>query len=83
MARALYHKPEIILLDEATTGLDASTQKSILTTLRSVLGETTVVIVSHDDDIVALCDRRKRDRANGTRLTKHLGTKQRRIEECG
>lgn len=56
VARALYHDPEILLLDEATTGLDAETQKNILASLRTTLRGTTVLIVSHDLELIRLCD---------------------------
>lgn len=55
IARALAGEPEIIVLDEPTTGVDIKTQKefySLLQSLNSKL-EMTLVLVSHELDIVA------------------------------
>lgn len=50
IARAIVSKPEIILLDEPTTGLDVFSQESILKVVRELTEEEhlTVMAVTHD-----------------------------------
>lgn len=50
IARALYHEPDILLLDEATNELDASTESSVLAHLLG-LREKTIVFVTHKQSI--------------------------------
>jgi iron complex transport system ATP-binding protein len=49
IARALVHRPEILVLDEPTTGLDLAARHSFLRMLQSVVatGSTTLVLVTH------------------------------------
>lgn len=47
LARALYSKPQLLILDEATSGLDASSEAFISETLRKLHGTVTVMIIAH------------------------------------
>lgn len=47
LARALYRQPRILVLDEATSALDNATEHEIATTLRSLQGSMTILIVAH------------------------------------
>lgn len=47
IARALYHKPKYLFLDEATTGLNAFTEVTIMDDLFDYMKESTIVIVAH------------------------------------
>lgn len=47
IARALLRNPQLLLLDEATSGLDSALEDQVLTAIRRVLPNSTVVIVSH------------------------------------
>jgi ATP-binding cassette subfamily C protein len=47
IARALYHKPSVLFLDEATSNLDQETEKLLHQTLETVSIDMTVVIVAH------------------------------------
>jgi len=47
IARALVKDPTLIVLDEATTGLDATTEASILETLTGLRGRVTILAISH------------------------------------
>ena len=47
LARALYRRPRVLVLDEATSALDNATEFEIATTLRSLHGSITILIVAH------------------------------------
>jgi ATP-binding cassette, subfamily B, bacterial PglK len=47
IARALYHKPAVLFLDEATSNLDQDTEHLLHETLERVSTDMTVVIVAH------------------------------------
>lgn len=59
IARALVHRPKILLADEPTGNLDAITSREIVQLLKRIndVG-TTVLLVSHDRDIVNAMRRR-------------------------
>ncbi len=47
LARAVVRRPEILLVDEATSNLDPSTEYEIQRVLSSVYGRTTTLVVAH------------------------------------
>ena len=60
IARALVHRPEILLCDEATSALDPETTESILALLRDINRQLglTVVLITHDMAVIRqACDR--------------------------
>jgi ATP-binding cassette subfamily B protein RaxB len=52
LARALYRKPRILFLDEATSHLDVSTEKRVLRNIGNT--DMTVISVAHRPDAIAL-----------------------------
>ena len=56
IARALYHQPEVLILDEATSSLDVETEKEIMKSIESLHGEKTIIIVAHRLSTVVQCD---------------------------
>lgn len=52
IARALYHNPKILILDESTSSLDKNTEKKIFNTIHKFKGQITVIIISHDKSIL-------------------------------
>lgn len=49
IARALYTKPKLLILDEPTANLDSATEAGIWETIASLRGLVTIVLVSHRD----------------------------------
>ena len=46
-ARALVHKPKILLLDEATANIDTRTEQEIQSALSQLVDEFTSIVVAH------------------------------------
>jgi ABC-type multidrug transport system fused ATPase/permease subunit len=57
IARALYHRPSVLVLDEATSSLDAETEHGVMQAVRALQGDKTVLIVAHRLSTVEYCDR--------------------------
>jgi len=57
IARALYNKPSVLVLDEATSSLDSITEKLILDTIQNLKGKLTIVLVTHKMSAIKSCDR--------------------------
>jgi putative ABC transport system ATP-binding protein len=57
IARAVVMKPQILLADEPTGALDAVTGSMIISLLRSLAGEMTVIMVTHNQELAAYSDR--------------------------
>jgi ABC-type multidrug transport system fused ATPase/permease subunit len=47
LARALYRRPEILVLDEPTSALDAETEAHIMSTVDRLHGQITILTVAH------------------------------------
>ncbi|MFZ2919819.1 MAG: ABC transporter ATP-binding protein [Desulfosalsimonadaceae bacterium] len=56
IARALVHKPALLILDEATSGLDTETEANIVETLRGLKGKLTILAISHQHQLVDAAD---------------------------
>ncbi|WP_346353526.1 ABC transporter ATP-binding protein [Azotosporobacter soli] len=47
IARALYHNPQVLILDEATAALDTETEKNITNTILKLKGQITIIAIAH------------------------------------
>jgi len=56
IARMMLYNPPILLLDEATSSLDAQTAQAINTTLRSIAGNRTIIMITHQLSAVVDAD---------------------------
>lgn len=57
LIRALVRESPVLLLDEATSALDLSSEETVLTHVRGLGPERTVILVSHRAEVLAACDR--------------------------
>jgi ATP-binding cassette subfamily B protein len=63
LARAIVTDPPLLLLDELTSGLDAMTEKQVLSAIRNISGNRTIITISHrlsgiiDADTVHIMER--------------------------
>lgn len=56
IARALYTRPEVLIMDEATASLDNRTEKAFSSSIKHLSGQKTIVIVAHRLTTVKNCD---------------------------
>jgi ATP-binding cassette subfamily C protein len=57
LARALVHRPALLILDEATSALDPITEAEICETVRRQAGKLTVLAITHQKAWVEIADR--------------------------
>ena len=57
IARALYKKSKILILDEATSSLDTVTEKQIMDSINKLKNKFTILIVTHRLSTIEACDR--------------------------
>lgn len=57
IARALLKKPEILYLDEASSALDEKTEKTIMSELRQLSDEMTIVAITHRKGVIDVNDK--------------------------
>ncbi|MCD6151449.1 MAG: ATP-binding cassette domain-containing protein [Deltaproteobacteria bacterium] len=57
IARALVHKPRLLILDEATSALDSESEAAICKTLQKLRDELVILAISHQPTMVEAADR--------------------------
>jgi ABC-type bacteriocin/lantibiotic exporter with double-glycine peptidase domain len=57
VARSLYQNKEILILDEPTSALDPETTSAFIDSISALKGKKTIIIVSHDEQSLGMCDR--------------------------
>ena len=56
IARAIYHGSHFIVLDECTSALDRTTENQIIEMVKNLRGVVTVVLVTHNSEMLEVCD---------------------------
>ena len=57
LARALVHNPNVLVLDEPTTGLDIGLEKSVVQNLKPLIDDKTLIVITHRFAALELVDR--------------------------
>jgi ATP-binding cassette, subfamily C, bacterial len=57
VARALVHRPKLLILDEATAALDPETERALWATMAGLRGKTTILAISHQTALFDVADR--------------------------
>ena len=57
IARALIRKPRILIMDECTSNLDTENTELIMNLIRSMSGNLTIIIITHDVELMKLASR--------------------------
>ncbi len=57
LARALYKKTPILILDEVTNNLDVSSQKNLKKIINKLKNNITIIIISHKENFINYCDK--------------------------
>jgi ABC-type multidrug transport system fused ATPase/permease subunit len=56
IARALYHRPSVLVFDEATSSLDNRTEDEVMAAIRALRGHKTVIMIAHRLTTLKDCD---------------------------
>jgi ATP-binding cassette subfamily C protein len=57
LARALYHKPQVLILDEATSALDHATEAAVMKTIHELQGSMTMITIAHRLSTIEGCNK--------------------------
>ena len=56
IARALYSRPQFLVMDEATSSLDGETEQAIVQAINNLSGDITILIIAHRLSTIENCD---------------------------
>jgi len=56
IARALYHNPQVLILDEATSSLDNLTEQAVMDAVNNLGHDITIIMIAHRLSTVRRCD---------------------------
>ncbi len=56
IARALYHNPQVLVMDEATSDLDNQTERYLMEAIERLRGDRTLIMIAHRLTTVQGCD---------------------------
>tara|TARA_B100001057_G_scaffold459161_2_gene509070 strand:+ start:1028 stop:2800 length:1773 start_codon:yes stop_codon:yes gene_type:complete len=56
IARALYHKPQLLVFDEATSALDNETEDAVMKAVNNLNKDMTIIMIAHRLNTVKDCD---------------------------
>ncbi len=79
IARALYRDPDVLILDEATSSLDSTTEAEVMESIRGLARRKTIVMIAHrlstlvDCDVIHFMDRGR---------VSHSGNYRQLLREC-
>jgi ATP-binding cassette subfamily C protein len=77
IARALAHRPKLLILDEATAALDPENEAALWQSIRRLRGRTTVIAISHQPALVGVADQIYRVENGRAALTSAAGEAER------
>ena len=51
LARTLYRNPKVLVIDEATSGIDMETERKIIANIKKHFKDLTIIFVTHDPTV--------------------------------
>ena len=57
IARALYHDPKVLILDEATNALDNLTEQAVMDAVNNLSKNITIILIAHRLNTIKKCDK--------------------------
>lgn len=57
IARAIYHDPDLLIFDEASSALDVQTEARVMDNIRQRVGDKTIIMIAHRLSTIRACDR--------------------------